>query len=196
MKHAKLKTFVQASRLVVLLAVLFTTILATGQIWIPSTGTVDEGSLTSFQFTGGAAFLRTTVSTGFAILRFNVLPVGSLATALTQPCCEGRALMVSYIDDGPGAQVLVSLKRYNIKTGKTTTVLTFDSNNFPVQSTFKETAPTGGSFFNFSFATGPTEGVNDLGGDSEYFIEAQLIRSAPGGNPGIASIRIVNALAP
>jgi hypothetical protein len=187
---------VRALSSAVLLALLFTANNSTAQVWIASTGTVDDGSLTSFQFTNGAAFLRPTVTNGFAIVRYNVLPVGSLKTVLDQPCCQGRALLVSYIDNGPGSQVLVSLKRYNIRTGKTTTLLKFDSNENPQQTAFHENALNGGAFFNFSFAEGPTEGSNDLGGDSVYYIEAQLIRTAPGGNPGLASIRIVTAEAP
>jgi hypothetical protein len=171
---------------------------SSAQLWVASTGTVDEGSLGTVLFTGGVATIRPAVSTGFTILRYNVLPVGKLVQPITDPCCESRALMVRYEDDGPGAQVIVTLKRYDVHTGKVTTLLIFNSNKHPQQSSFQEPVPTisEGSFFNFNFAEGPTEGSQDLGGDSAYFIEAQLIRSAPGGNPGLSSVRIVTVQAP
>ena len=143
---------------------------SSAQLWVASTGTVDDGSTGTYLFTGGVATLKPTVSSGFTIIRYNVLPVGNLIQPVTQPCCESRALMVRYQDDGPGAQVLVTLKRYNVHNGQVTTLLTFDSNKFPQKSGFQEPVPTisEGSFFNFNFAEGPTEGPDDLGRDSAY----------------------------
>src|SRR5438552_16520591 len=88
------------------------------QIWIASTGAVDESSTASYLFTGQAAFVRPSLPTGTVILRYNVLPAGKLLTPITDSCCQGRALMVRFMDNGSGAQVLVTLNRYNVHTGQ------------------------------------------------------------------------------
>jgi hypothetical protein len=170
---------------------------ARAQVWVASTGAVDESSLLTYEFKDGAAFVRGN-GPGKVVLRFNVLPVGDLLVPVTNACCEGRALWVRFLDNGEGAQVLVNLKQSNVVTGETTTLLSFDSDDFPAQPTFQDATPnTGlGPLVNFSFATGPFNGAANQGGDSVYYLEATLIRSHHGGTPGLASISIVRTLAP
>src|SRR5690349_9317409 len=72
---------------VALLLVLASALAGTSvaQIWVASTGTVDEDSLGSISFVGGFAQLRPTGTISSATLRYNVLPVGSLVQPITQP---------------------------------------------------------------------------------------------------------------
>jgi hypothetical protein len=183
--------------LVTLLIIVFSGSKAEAQGWVASTGAVDEGSLSTYQFTGGNAFLRPSVANGFAILRYNVTPFPT--DKLTEPCCEGWNLIVRFQDNGSAAQVLVSLKGYNVKTGKVSTLITFDSNNFPAQSGFREPLPNDcGSFFNFDFVRGGevNGGEDQRLGQTSYYLEAKLIRSGTGGNPGLATIGIVKSVCP
>src|SRR5262245_21769571 len=125
----------QARILLLTFLLILTTTNAVGQIWIAATGTVDEGSTSKFQFNGGAAFIKSSVTTGSVILRYNVLPVGDFATPSSNAHC--RAIFVRYLDNGSGAQVTVALKRYNVRTGAVSTVQTFDSDAFSPQSGFQ-----------------------------------------------------------
>ena len=184
---------------VAMLALCFAALSQIGaaQIWIASTGTVDPSSLSTYLFVGQLAYVQPSVKTGTVTLRYNVFPAGDLLKPITQPCCETRSLVVRFLDNGSGAQVIATLKQYNVKTGQLTTLETFDSNDYPAQSAFQEGLPRStGNFFNFSFAQGPTEGNQDQGGCCAYYVEAKLIRSAPGGTPGLGSISLVRNLAP
>jgi len=83
--------------------------VAAAQLWIATTGTVDQASLATYQFIGQRAFVRPSLSTGTVTLRYNVLPAGDLLTPISDPCCEARALMVRFLDNGSGAQVAILL---------------------------------------------------------------------------------------
>lgn len=198
----KLSRVIAACRRAVLASVCVAVLSVTtaAQIWIASTGAVDPSSASTYVFNGQLAFVKPSLATGTVTLRYNVLPVRDLIIPVKDPCCEGRALMVRFLDNGSGAQVLVRLKRYDVRTGQVTTILTFDSNDYPPQSGFQEPVPGANSreegFFNFDFAEGPAEGPDVFGGTGAYYIEAKLIRSSAGGTPGLGSIRLVRVLFP
>jgi hypothetical protein len=193
-----LRTLIHCERVaIVALCLAASSQISPAQVWIASTGTVDPASLSTVLFNGQLAYVQPSVKTGTVTLRYNVVPAGDLLTPITQPCCEGRALLVRFLDNGSGAQVFVKLKEYNVTNGQLKTLETFDSNAYPQKPAFQEGLPQSpGAFFNFSFAQGPTEGIQDQGGCCAYFVEATLIRSAPGGTPGLGSISLVRSLAP
>jgi hypothetical protein len=81
--------------------------MAAAQVWIASTGMVDESSISTYQFNDQAAFVRSSVATGTTLLRYNVVPAGDILKPITDPCCEARALMVRFLDNGSAARVIV-----------------------------------------------------------------------------------------
>ena len=150
-------------------------------------GTVDPSSRPTYLFVDELAYVQPSLATGTVILRYNVVPAGY---TLNGPCCQPTGLMVRFLDNGSGAHVIVRLKQYYVKTGELSTLLTFDSNDYPPQSKFQEEASLTTRVFDFSFDQGPTEGGQVIG-CCAYYVEAKLIRSARGGTPGLGSISLV-----
>jgi hypothetical protein len=163
-----------------------------GMSWVGSTGVVDSASEGRVRTVGGAVYLKPEISTGRAVLRYNVPPINRLLRDSTEG--ERRWFNVRLADNGPAAQVLVLLREYNFHTGAVRTLLTLDSNNFPaaegfhgVSGTFSEEQRS----FDFHFADG-----SGFGGDNEgrsfYYVEVHLIRTSAGGNPAIAGIALIS----
>lgn len=154
------------------------------QTWVGSTGTVDPNSVNLVKYIDGKVELRNDAPVGStAFIRYDVLPVRDLATDLQS--IEYRVFAARFLDDGAG-HVFLSLKQLNLSTGDITVLMTFDSNASSPSTSYQEANTPGNPTFNFTFAD--SESFNST--DSVYYVEAQLSRTATGGQAGLAGFSI------
>ena len=157
---------------------------ASAQVWAGSTGTVDPNSVNLVKYIDGKVELRNDAPVGAtAFIRYNVLPVRDLATDLNG--ISYRVFAARFLDDGAG-HVFLRLQQLNISTGAITTLMTFDSNASSPSSSYQEGNTPGNPTFNFTWAD--SESFNPS--DSVYYVEAQLSRTATGGQAGLAGFSI------
>jgi len=167
-----------------LLSLAFIVPSAHAQVWVGSTGTVDPNSVNLVKYINGRVELRNDAPVGaVAFIRYNVLPVRDLATDLTS--IEYRIFDARFLDDGAG-HVFLSLIQQNQSTGALTTLMTFDSNASTPSASYQRANTPGNPTFNFTWAD--SEGFDP--NDSVYYVEAQLSRSAAGGQAGLAGFSI------
>jgi hypothetical protein len=154
------------------------------QVWVGSTGTVDPNSTNLVKYIDGRVELRNDAPVGStAFIRYNVLPVRDLAQDLSG--ISYRVFAARFLDDGAG-HVFLSLKQVNLSTGAITTLMTFDSNASSPSASYQEGNTPGNPTFNFTWAD--SEAFNPT--DSVYYVEAQLSRTATGGQAGLAGFSI------
>jgi hypothetical protein len=154
------------------------------QTWVGSTGTVDSNSTNLIKYIDGKVELRSDAPVGStAFIRYNVLPVRDLAQDLQS--IEYRVFAARFLDNGTG-HVFLSLKQLNISTGEITVLMTFDSNASAPSNSYQESNTPGNPTFNFTFADSEAFNPNDC----VYYVEAQLSRTATGGQAGLAGFSI------
>jgi len=157
---------------------------AHAQTWVGSTGTVDPNSVNLVKYINGRVELRNDAPVGsVAFIRYNVLPVRDLATNLTS--IEYRIFDARFLDDGAG-HVFLSLIQQNQSTGALTTLMTFDSNASTPSTSYQRANTPGNPTFNFTWADSDGFDPNDC----VYYVEAQLSRTATGGQAGLAGFSI------
>jgi hypothetical protein len=150
------------------------------RVWraVAAAGTIDPNDLNDVMFGGdaGTAFLRPGASA--AVLRYNIGKEFSFGAG---PNTSVYGLRVRYSKPNAGSRVIVRLKAYNLKTGLITTLGTFDSDecDTPVAAGFQWRTRS------FVRNDDPTER-----GSLAYYLEAQLIRTAPNGNPGLGVVMV------
>jgi hypothetical protein len=170
--------------LAVMAALVFNIPAAHAQTWIGSTGTVDPNSVNLVKYINGRVELRNDAPVGsVAFIRYNVLPVRDLATDLNS--IEYRVFDARFLDDGAG-HVFLSLIQQNQSTGALTTLMTFDSNASSPSVSYQRGNTPGNPTFNFVWAD--SDGFDPA--DNTYYVEAQLSRSATGGQAGLAGFSI------
>src|SRR6478735_1958991 len=162
----------------------FSVPLAHAQVWVGSTGTVDPNSTNLVKYINGRVELRNDAPVGsVAFIRYNVLPVRDLATDLTS--IESRIFSARFLDDGAG-HVFLSLIQQDQSTGALTTLMTFDSNASSPSASYQDGITPGNPTFNFTWA----DSLGPLAPGNVYYVEAQLSRSATGGQAGLAGFSI------
>ena len=154
------------------------------QTWVGSTGTVDPNSTNLVKYIDGRVELRNDAPVGStAFIRYNVLPARDLAADLQS--ISYRVFAARFLDNGTG-HVFLSLKQLNLSTGAITVLMTLDSNASSPSDSYQEADTPGNPMFNFTFAD--SEAFNPT--DSVYYVEAQLSRTAAGGQAGLAGFSI------
>src|SRR6478752_8977404 len=157
---------------------------AHAQVWVGSTGTVDPNSTNLVKYINGRVELRNDAPVGsVAFIRYNVLPVRDLATDLAS--IEYRIFSAHFLDDGAG-HVFLSLIQQDQSTGALTTLMTCDSNASSPSASYQDGITPGNPTFNFTWA----DSLGPLAPGNVYYVEAQLSRSATGGQAGLAGFSI------
>jgi len=138
---------------------------------VGSAGTVDEADTSICTMTGGVLAVSGAAALPANLdIRYNVVAVDGLY----EDCIK---MAVRFKDNGDNSRVIVRLKQYGLATGTTSTMLTLDSNNFGSDALYQlQSVATCNKSFNF--------------GENAYFVEATLTKSAAGGAPGLAVIKI------
>jgi hypothetical protein len=131
-----------------------------------STGTVDEQSVGVVRLSSGNAYLDPTAVVGASgTIRYDVIGTEGLTSN------SGIAMAVRYKDGGLSEQVRASLKRYNMFTGATTTLLTFDSDTW-MQSSSSQRREV------YAYGICPSPGPGFDFNDSIYYVEVTLTRTS------------------
>ena len=141
---------------------------------IGSAGVAMAGGVTS---AGTAAVLDSNAAT----VRYNVVATdGLFANNPDFPFqATSTSMAARFLDPGNNSRVIVRLRRTNLVTSATSTMLTIDSNNFGASNLYQNQTVGCGDGFDFSTYA--------------YFVEVALSRSAENASAGIASIQIGKA---
>ena len=138
---------------------------------IGSAGVAMGGGVTN---AGTAAVLDSNSAT----VRYNVVATdGLFATNPEFPfLATSTSMSARFLDPGNTSRVIIRLRRTNLVTSATSTLLTIDSNDFGASNLYQN--QTVGCGLGFDFST------------YAYFVEVALSRTAENASAGIASIQI------
>lgn len=135
---------------------------------IGSAGAAMAGGVTA---AGTAAVLNANL----AVVRYNVVAVDGLF-ATDGPLVTSTVMAARFLDPGNNSRVIVRLKKTNLLTSATSTVLTIDSNNFASSNLYQTQSVPCGEGFDFSRYA--------------YYVEVTLTRTIANASAGIASIQL------
>ncbi|MEO8078211.1 MAG: hypothetical protein ABI818_17930 [Acidobacteriota bacterium] len=141
---------------------------------IGSAGVAMGGGVTN---AGTAAVLDSSSAT----VRYNVVAIdGLFATNPDFPfLATSTSMTARFLDPGNTSRVIVRLRRTDLVTSATSTLLTIDSNNFGGSNLYQNQTVGCGQGFDFSTYA--------------YYVEVTLSRTADNASAGIASIQIGKA---
>ena len=174
-----------------LILILLTSVLVLAQtpdsakIWTAAatTGAVDESSLGTVVFTDALATL-TPPAPATGTIRYSVVAVDGLFGNLTPT--SWPELVIRYRDNGQFSRVYARLREHILsgpQAGQTNTLITFDSDLYPISAAFQtRTIGNCGVFPGFRFTDPPAIRV--------YYVEVELSKSGTAGLPALAGLAI------
>ncbi len=136
---------------------------------VGATGTINNDDLNLYEIGPSTGLLTFAPNaTGVFTVKYNVVPINGFNASLFR---------IRFRDNGAAARVVAQLKRYNLSTGVTSTVVSYDSD---IHAAPQNSWQTDVVCFGHNFD------VNQYA----YFINAELTRSSSTGNTGLGAIQI------
>jgi hypothetical protein len=161
---------------------------------IGGTGTPDEADVSELAFNNdGSVSIKPSISSASAKIRFNVIATRDVSVAVTPFDNDFKSpleMSAIVLDNGPRARVIATLKRmplpFSSSGAATTTLAVIDSDR-------PQKAPDDPSLY-FRNTVQLSENGRDIPDlnfwQAAYFVEVQLVKSGPGGDPRLRAVTI------